>query len=164
MWPPTEFIEPLPPFKRKMPGRPKVNRRKDASEMGARHTVSKVRKKIMCSVCMQVGHNKVTCSQAEKPTKLKVKKRKRTDGKDCEGSSGKKEKGGKNGEGTSGKKGTDGKDGEGSSGMKGTNGNDGEGSSGNQDFNIHPNITITTTTGVPLPTHTGLPLTQTKHT
>ena len=50
MWPPTEFIPPLPPLKRKMPGTPKVNRRKDSSEKDARHTVSKVGKKIMCSV------------------------------------------------------------------------------------------------------------------
>ncbi|CAH1446530.1 unnamed protein product [Lactuca virosa] len=116
MWPSMEFIAPLPPLKRKMQGRPKVNRRKDASERGARHILSKVGKKIMCSVCKQVGHNKVTCSQAEKPTKLKVKKRKRTDGND--------------GEGSSGKKAMDGKDEKGTRGNKGTNGNDGEGSSG----------------------------------
>ncbi|CAH1415673.1 unnamed protein product [Lactuca virosa] len=41
MWPPTDFIPPLPPMKRRMPGRPKVNKRRDASEKLPRHTVSK---------------------------------------------------------------------------------------------------------------------------
>ncbi|CAH1423816.1 unnamed protein product [Lactuca virosa] len=45
MWPSTSFIPPLPPLKRKMPGRPKVNRRKDPGEKTTRHTVSKVGRK-----------------------------------------------------------------------------------------------------------------------
>ena len=72
MWPSTEFIPPLPTLRRKMAGRPKVNRRKDSSEKPTRYIVSKVGKKIMCSVCKQVGHNKVTCPQVEKPKNLKV--------------------------------------------------------------------------------------------
>ncbi|KAL7607472.1 hypothetical protein Lser_V15G15350 [Lactuca serriola] len=118
MWPPTEFIPPLPPLKRKMPGRPKVNRRKDSSERGARHTVSKVRKKIMCSVCKQAGHNKVTCSKYEKPPKLNVRKRKRSNVIDGEGSNAKKAKGITDEEGGRGNKGINGKVGEGSSGKK----------------------------------------------
>ncbi|CAH1436434.1 unnamed protein product [Lactuca virosa] len=78
MWPSTNFIPPLPPLKRKMPGRPKVNRRKDPREKTTRHTMSKVGKKILCSVCKQVGHNKATCPKVEKPKKLKVKRKRST--------------------------------------------------------------------------------------
>lgn len=67
MWPPTDFIPLLPPLKRRMSGRPKVNRRRDTFEKLARHTVAKVRKRILCSVCKQVGHNKVICPQAKRP-------------------------------------------------------------------------------------------------
>ncbi|XP_023737311.2 uncharacterized protein LOC111885278 [Lactuca sativa] len=99
MWPVNDFIPPLPPLKRRMPGRPKVNRRRDASEKLPRHTVSKACKIILCSVCRQSRHNKVTCPTVERPhversrvqrsMKLKVKKRKTIDkGKDGEGSSG----------------------------------------------------------------------------
>ncbi|CAH1445476.1 unnamed protein product [Lactuca virosa] len=105
-----------------MPGRPKVNRRKDASEKGATHTVSKVGKIFLCSVCKQAGHNKVTCSQAEKPTKFKVKKRKRAY---CNV-----------GEGSSGKKAKDVTDEQGSKGNKGINGNVGEGSSGKKSMDV----------------------------
>ena len=72
MWPFTEFIPPLPPLRRKIPGIPKVNRRKDPSEKTTRHIVSKVGKKILYSLCKQVGHNKVTCPQVDKPKNLKV--------------------------------------------------------------------------------------------
>ncbi|XP_023754652.2 uncharacterized protein LOC111903098 [Lactuca sativa] len=78
IWPSTNFIPPLPPLKRKMPGRPKVNRKKDLGEKSTRHTVSKVGKKILCSVCKQVGHNKATCPKVEKPKKLKVKRKRST--------------------------------------------------------------------------------------
>ncbi|XP_023770486.1 uncharacterized protein LOC111919104 [Lactuca sativa] len=99
MWLVTEFIPPLPPLKRSMPGRPKVNRGRDVSEKLPRHTVSKAGKIILCSVCRQSGHNKVTCPKVERPhaersrvqrsMKLRVKKRKTIDkGKDGEGSSG----------------------------------------------------------------------------
>ncbi|CAH1413142.1 unnamed protein product [Lactuca virosa] len=107
MWPPTDFIPPLPPMKRSMPGRPKVNRRRDASEKLPRHTVSKVGKKISCSVCKNVGHNKVTCPQAERPQvqkpevgrrpKLNVKKRKTGVNEKGEGAGGVNE--GQNGQG-----------------------------------------------------------------
>ena len=86
MWPPTMFIPPLPPLKRRMSSRPKVNRRRGASKNLPRHTMSKVGKIILCSMCKQIGHNKVTCSKVKKPhvqrervqgpTKLKVTKRK----------------------------------------------------------------------------------------
>ncbi|CAH1433976.1 unnamed protein product [Lactuca virosa] len=102
---------------------------------GARHTVSKVGKKNMCSVCKQVGHNKVTCSQAEKPTKLRVKKRKRADGNVGERSSGKKEKDGKDEQGRKGNKGINGNFGEGSSGKKAKHVTDEQGSKGNKGIN-----------------------------
>ncbi|CAH1414959.1 unnamed protein product [Lactuca virosa] len=70
MWPPTDFIPPLPPMKRRMPGRPKCLRQ------GKKYHAA----------CKNVGHNKVTFPQAERPQvqkpevgrrpKLNVKKRK----------------------------------------------------------------------------------------
>ena len=80
MWPCTNYSPPLPPLRRKLPDRPKVNRRKDLSEKATRHTVSKVGKRILCSVCKKVGHNKVTCPNVDKPKKLKVKKKKKDNG------------------------------------------------------------------------------------
>ncbi|KAL7597701.1 hypothetical protein Lser_V15G24582 [Lactuca serriola] len=59
MWPCTNYSPPLPPLRRKLSGRPKVNRRKDLSKKATRHTVSKVGKRILCSMCKEVGHNKV---------------------------------------------------------------------------------------------------------
>ncbi|CAH1420674.1 unnamed protein product [Lactuca virosa] len=109
MWSSTKFIAPLPPLKRKMQGRPKVNRRKDASERGARHTVSKVGKK--------------------------VKKRKRADGNDGEGSSGKKAMDVTDEQGTRGNKGSNGNDGEGSSGKKAIDVTDEQGTMGNKGNN-----------------------------
>ena len=90
MWPCIDFIPPLPPLRRRIPGRPKVNRRNDPSERSIRHIVSKVGRKILCNVCKQVGHNKVTCPYVEKPKqvykpkKLKVK-RKKSSSKDVKG-------------------------------------------------------------------------------
>ncbi|XP_023759118.1 uncharacterized protein LOC111907557 [Lactuca sativa] len=135
MWPPTEFIPPLPPLKRKMLGRPKVNRRKDSSESGARHIVSKVGKKIMCSVCKQAGHNKVTCSKSKKPTKLEVRKRKRSNVIDGEGSNAKKAKGMTDKEGGRGNKGINGKVGEGSNGKKANDVIDDKGGRGKKSSN-----------------------------
>lgn len=93
MCPSIDFIPPFPPLKRRISGRPTINRRMDTSERRARNTFSKVGKRILWSVWKLVGHNNVTCPQVEKPTKLNVKKRKRTnreDGKDKEGNNGKK--------------------------------------------------------------------------
>ncbi|CAH1454570.1 unnamed protein product [Lactuca virosa] len=41
MWPSTDLIPPLPPLKRRMPGRPTIKRRRDAFERIGKHTISK---------------------------------------------------------------------------------------------------------------------------
>ena len=51
MWPTTDFIPPIPPLKRRMSGRPKVNRRQDESKKLPRHIVSKAGKN-NCAVCV----------------------------------------------------------------------------------------------------------------
>lgn len=63
MWPSTDLIPPLPPLKRRMPGRPTIKRRRDASERMGKHTVCKAGKKVSCSICKEKGHNKATCSK-----------------------------------------------------------------------------------------------------
>nr|KAJ0194317.1 hypothetical protein LSAT_V11C800446560 [Lactuca sativa] len=63
MWPSTDLIPPLPPLKGRMPGRPTIKRRRDASERMGKHTVCKVGKKVSCSICKEKGHNKATCSK-----------------------------------------------------------------------------------------------------
>ncbi|CAH1440609.1 unnamed protein product [Lactuca virosa] len=63
MWPSTDLIPPLPPLKRRMLGRPTIKRRKDASERMGKHTISKVGKKVSCSIYKEKGHNKATCSK-----------------------------------------------------------------------------------------------------
>ncbi|XP_023743563.2 uncharacterized protein LOC111891725 [Lactuca sativa] len=60
MWPSTDLIPPLPPLKRRMPGRPTIKRRRDASERMGKHTVCKAGKKVSCSICKEKGHNKAT--------------------------------------------------------------------------------------------------------
>ena len=61
LWPETDFIKPLPPLARRMPGRPKVNRRRHVSENeGMVHTPRTVR----CGKCYQFGHNSKTCKNA----------------------------------------------------------------------------------------------------
>ena len=75
LWPATNFIPPLPPLKRRMPGRPTVKRRRDASERSASHTIPRTGRKVTCSICKQHGHNKTTCPQAEGTKKLTVRKK-----------------------------------------------------------------------------------------
>jgi len=74
MWPTTNYTPPLPPLKRRMPGRPTVKRRRDASESSGRHTVSKRGKTITCSSCKEVGHNKSKCKSMPTSKKQRVKK------------------------------------------------------------------------------------------
>ncbi|CAH1438468.1 unnamed protein product [Lactuca virosa] len=76
MWPPIEYIPPLPPLKRKMPGRPTIKRKRDSTEVTGSHRVSKAGKKMFCGVCKKSGHNKSTCDAVSKPQKSQVKKRK----------------------------------------------------------------------------------------
>ncbi|CAI9287734.1 unnamed protein product [Lactuca saligna] len=98
MWPLSEYIPPLPPLKRKMPGRPTIKRKRDRIELTGSHGVSKAGKTMFCGVCKKLGHNKSTCDVVSKPQKSQVKKRKAKG--EGESSALKKRKGqGKNGKG-----------------------------------------------------------------
>lgn len=61
MWPSWEGQPMLPPKRKRLPGRPKVNRKKAASEKEGRHTISKKGAITKCSICREPGHNKITC-------------------------------------------------------------------------------------------------------
>ncbi|CAI9296449.1 unnamed protein product [Lactuca saligna] len=63
MWPETNYTPPLPPINRRMPGRPTTKRKKSTTENTGTHRVSKAGKKIRCSICKEIGHNKATCPQ-----------------------------------------------------------------------------------------------------
>nr|KAJ0192741.1 hypothetical protein LSAT_V11C800426100 [Lactuca sativa] len=76
MWPETNYTPPLPPINRRMPGRPTTKRKKSTTENIGTHKVSKAGKKIRCSICKEIGHNKATCPQ-RRPQKLNVKKQKK---------------------------------------------------------------------------------------
>ncbi|KAI3511151.1 hypothetical protein L1887_18295 [Cichorium endivia] len=75
MWPQIEFIPPLPPIRRRMPGRPTIRRKKDASERSKKHTVSKVGKSVLCGICKAPGHNKITCKKNATTSKSTTFKR-----------------------------------------------------------------------------------------
>ncbi|XP_052625692.1 uncharacterized protein LOC128132781 [Lactuca sativa] len=81
LWPQTEYIKPLPPVSRRMPGRPKVNRRRHVSENDGRvHTPRIVR----CGKCFEYGHNQKGCKNATRepipmPPKKKGRPRKEQD-------------------------------------------------------------------------------------
>ncbi|KAI3765597.1 hypothetical protein L2E82_15635 [Cichorium intybus] len=69
MWPQVDYIKPLPPKKRRLPGRPTVKRRRDQEERedkGRKHKVTKTGAVLRCSICKERGHNKVRCPK--KPT------------------------------------------------------------------------------------------------
>ncbi|CAH1434654.1 unnamed protein product [Lactuca virosa] len=76
MWPPTDYIAPFPPLKRKMPWRPTIKGKRDNTEVSGSHRVSKSGKRIICGVCKKAGHNKSTCDAVSKPQKSQVKKKK----------------------------------------------------------------------------------------
>lgn len=89
MWPNTDYTPPLPPKKRRMPGRPTIKRKTDASEREDRpgkQNVSRQGLVIKCSICKQKGHNKKTChnsfptegssSKAEKKKKKQCARKK----------------------------------------------------------------------------------------
>lgn len=87
MWPQVDYIKPLPPKKRRLPGRPTVKRRRDQEERedkGRKHKVTKIGAVLRCSICKERGHNKVRCPK--KPTDrssssaLKQKKHKQKQG------------------------------------------------------------------------------------
>ncbi|CAH1433783.1 unnamed protein product [Lactuca virosa] len=75
MWPSTDFTPPLPPLKRRMPGRTTIKRIRDASERSGKQTVSKEWKKVSCGIFKEKGHNKTTCTQVPRPTKTNVTKK-----------------------------------------------------------------------------------------
>ncbi|CAI9270069.1 unnamed protein product [Lactuca saligna] len=76
MWPETNYTPPLPPINRRMPGRPTTKMKKSTTKNTGTHGVSKAGKKIRCSICKEIGHNKATCPQ-RRPQKLNVKKQKK---------------------------------------------------------------------------------------
>ncbi|CAI9298835.1 unnamed protein product [Lactuca saligna] len=78
MWPYVDLIPPLPPLKRRMPGRPTIKRRGDTSERIGKHTVSKAVKKVYCSICKEKGHNKATCSKGIGTSKQNGTKKQKT--------------------------------------------------------------------------------------
>ncbi|KAL4576182.1 hypothetical protein LXL04_012271 [Taraxacum kok-saghyz] len=62
MWPTVDCNPILPPRRRRMPGRPKVNRRKCPTEKVGKHSVTKKGTSIpRCGICHQEGHNKRRC-------------------------------------------------------------------------------------------------------
>nr|KAJ0203638.1 hypothetical protein LSAT_V11C500254590 [Lactuca sativa] len=70
-WPHVEGLHTiLPPLRRRLPGRPCVERKRDQSERElsghTRHTVSRAGIPLRCIICHQTGHNKATCPS--KPT------------------------------------------------------------------------------------------------
>ncbi|KAL7594646.1 hypothetical protein Lser_V15G29004 [Lactuca serriola] len=75
IWPETNYTPQLPMISRRMPGRPANKRKKSTTENTGTHMVSKAGKKIRCSICKEIGHNKATCAQ-RRPQKLNVKKQK----------------------------------------------------------------------------------------
>ncbi|KAK1374863.1 hypothetical protein POM88_031056 [Heracleum sosnowskyi] len=58
----------LPPKSRRMPGRPKKHRRREADEIGAGSRMSKKGIAMTCSRCLKIGHNKATCKTSEAET------------------------------------------------------------------------------------------------
>nr|KAJ0209809.1 hypothetical protein LSAT_V11C400172910 [Lactuca sativa] len=63
MWPETNYTPQLPPISKKMHGRPATKRKKSTTENIGTRRVSKAGKKIRCSVCKEIRHNKATCPQ-----------------------------------------------------------------------------------------------------
>ncbi|CAI9266035.1 unnamed protein product [Lactuca saligna] len=92
MWPEAPYMKPLPPQKRRLPGRPTLKRKKDQSEMESkgktRHTISKAGSVNRCSICRERGHNRSTCptrpadvASTSRPKNKKPKKCKKEKGK-----------------------------------------------------------------------------------
>ncbi|CAH1447328.1 unnamed protein product [Lactuca virosa] len=68
MWPYTEYLKPLPPLVRRMPGRPKTKRRRHASECQDSKfptQKAKVSRTVRCGKCRELGHNKLSCKNGE---------------------------------------------------------------------------------------------------
>ncbi|XP_023741915.1 uncharacterized protein LOC111889995 [Lactuca sativa] len=65
MWQEVPYQRPLPPEKRRLPGRPSVKMQRDAMEKElsgpVRHSVTRRGALIRCSICKESGHNKKKC-------------------------------------------------------------------------------------------------------
>nr|KAJ0218958.1 hypothetical protein LSAT_V11C300115400 [Lactuca sativa] len=65
MWEEVPYRKPLPPKRRRLPGRPSVKRKRDAVERElsgpVRHSVTRRGSLIKCSICKEPGHNKIKC-------------------------------------------------------------------------------------------------------
>ncbi|CAH9111070.1 unnamed protein product [Cuscuta epithymum] len=65
LWPRTQNNDIAPPIPKKLTGRPKKKRTREANEVRpsvkARSTVSRKGRIMTCSVCKKEGHNKAKC-------------------------------------------------------------------------------------------------------
>ena len=77
MWPETSYTPPLPPIARRMPGRPKIKRKRDSVENVGRLRVSKTGRMMTCGLCAEQRHNKRCCPTAPGRSKLPVKRAKK---------------------------------------------------------------------------------------
>ncbi|CAI9278905.1 unnamed protein product [Lactuca saligna] len=66
IWPEVDYTQPLPPNKRRLPGRLIMKRKKDQVERkakGTMHMVSRWGMVLRCTICRERGHNRSTCLQ-----------------------------------------------------------------------------------------------------
>ncbi|CAH1412942.1 unnamed protein product [Lactuca virosa] len=68
LWAQTEYIKPLPPMSRRMPGRPATKRKRHASEKESEFSTTKVKvaRTTRCGNCLEYGHNKRACKNERK--------------------------------------------------------------------------------------------------
>nr|KAJ0221089.1 hypothetical protein LSAT_V11C200074510 [Lactuca sativa] len=62
----NDYIKPLPPKRRRLPGRPSTKRKRDRIErenQGKKHPVTKRGSVMNCNICRESGHNRTTCPQ-----------------------------------------------------------------------------------------------------
>nr|KAJ0198981.1 hypothetical protein LSAT_V11C600334740 [Lactuca sativa] len=69
MWPDVPYHKPLPPKRRRLPGRPSVKRKRDAIEREltgpSRQTITRRGSLIKCGICKEPGHNKKKCPSTQ---------------------------------------------------------------------------------------------------
>ena len=73
MWPKTNYTKPLPPITKRMPGRPKVKRRRHVTEDDGGY--KRVRARGGTKLCTNCWDNKRSCKNPQKPPPPKVKKK-----------------------------------------------------------------------------------------
>ncbi|CAH1450972.1 unnamed protein product [Lactuca virosa] len=68
LWAQTEYIKPLPPMSRRMPGRPATKRKRHASEKESKFSTIKVKvaRTTRCGNCLEYGHNNRACKNGRK--------------------------------------------------------------------------------------------------